>query len=165
MTSYRAHETKSRTEQHSPRRMELVIAIAAILTISIVVVTIWWASSSPMLGSGGVPGARGVEFDIQQKDGNWTMAVSYSPPGFILSETTLTILDRSLSPVVTMTHVALSELTPANWDSYGVIYQKRGAETTIVVGATLLVSGAIYPAGYAYGLSYRGELVSKGNFG
>jgi len=144
----------------SRRRKQL--AIFATIVAFLLIMTVLWQVFLPGKEGTEHPVSRGVEFDILAENGNWSMTVTYTPSGLNLTDATLTIRNESGVPAGMMHDIVLFDLTPANWNLYRVIYQKAGTETTVAVGARILIDATTYPTGFRFELFAESTQVASG---
>ncbi len=124
---------------------------------SIIIIGGWvYVSDAPRCSSRDSWGLS-ISFHVQKVNLNWTLWIRSVTCGLYLTSITMTILNGLIEPVGIMNHVPLSELTPANWDTYKVVYQKYEDESTLAIGAKILFDATAYPAGYTVAFYFSGN--------
>jgi len=150
-----------------PRNTQLIIAvvvIAVVLAVTLPIAAAWvlyWSVSQSLENGSQI---HTISFNIQSSGGNWTMIVSFVSGNMNPSGTFMTIFDYNGQVKMPMSSVPLSSLTPANWNTYGVLYQKTSAGSYVGVGDTILVYKLSYPSGHRYQISDSSSIIASGQF-
>ncbi len=124
----------------------LAIAMAVVLAGLFVAVFSVWPLSVP---TGPAPRSIGVNLARSSDGTNWVLTFTSVPTGLSPFTTMLTVLTGGGATALPAT--PLSSLY--NYSSQGALYSQYQPGGPVAVGDRLLISTAIYPAGYGYRLS------------
>ncbi len=148
----------------SSRRVETVVNVVAVIIAIVVilatVVAVWnWNRGTIVTCD---PGCDRIDFTLQTTGNNWTMTVS-SIHGYVNpSDVHMTILDANHVVKLPMSSIKLSMLTPANWATYKVAFQKVNSGSAIGVGDVVSVDKTYYPQGCRYGFLSTTSILAQG---
>ena len=142
-----------RSRLSGSQKLQLAIGVSIILTVFIVMVAIGWVliSGAPECK----PGSPTLAFQVRRVGPNWEMEFTYVTCNLYLADFRLTIRNELSEPVGVIENVSFLELTPTNWDTYKVVFQKVRDESKLAIGAKMLFDTTTYPAGYWAVIKYR----------